>query len=227
MKRAVVAIEDKRFYQHGGVDLRGIARAAFTDIVEQRAAQGASTIEQQFVKVASNDVNNRTVSAKIRETALAYHLSHKWSKDKILTEYLNAIYYGNGAYGLESAARTYFAAMNGDDCGTPRHPECAQQLRPAQAPCSRESSTRRRPTTRSPIRRRGQKRRDLVLSVMRQQGMLNPIQYQEALAEPIPAPGADQAARLHLKDTGSGFFVGWIGAQLVKKYGPRTAFEGG
>src|SRR5690606_7212641 len=104
MKNAVVAIEDRRFYAHKGVDLRGVARAISTDVLAGRAAQGASTIEQQFIKVRNEAVHTRTVANKLRETALAYHLSHQWSKEKILTEYLNAIYYGNGAYGVESAA---------------------------------------------------------------------------------------------------------------------------
>lgn len=228
MKRAVVAIEDQRFYSHKGVDLRGVARALAKDIAAGGAVQGASTIEQQFVKVVSGNVNSRTYSAKIRETALAYHLSHKWSKDKVLTEYLNAIYYGNGAYGLESAARTYFAKMNADECGTPRHNECATTLRPAQA--AMLAGIINSPTMYDPVTNpaKCQERRDIVLRKMREQGMLNPIEYQDALAEPIPAPDQIQPPRLQLKDPGSGFFVGWISSQLVEKYkSPRVAFEGG
>ncbi|MEH3053977.1 MAG: transglycosylase domain-containing protein [Patulibacter minatonensis] len=229
MKQAVVAIEDKRFYQHPGVDLRGIGRAVVRDVTAGSAKEGASTIEQQFVKVASDAVNTRTFSAKIREAALAYHLSQKWSKDKILTEYLNAIYYGNGAYGLESAARTYFAEMNGDDCGTPGHKACAANLRPAQA--AMLAGIINSPTANDPVTNpvACQKRRNLVLLNMRNQGMLNPIEYQDALAEPIPAPEQITPPQLHLKDPGSGFFVGWIRSQLIERYhnSPRTAFEGG
>ncbi|MFT4035849.1 MAG: transglycosylase domain-containing protein [Patulibacter sp.] len=228
MKDAVVAIEDKRFYDHGGVDLRGIARALVRDVAAGGAREGASTIEQQFVKVVSGNVNSRTLEAKIRETALAYHLSHKWSKDKILTEYLNAIYYGNGAYGLESAARTYFSTMNGNECGTPRHPECAADLRPAQA--AMLAGIINSPTRYDPVSNPAacQKRRDLVLSQMRAQGMINPVEYQDALAEPIPAPQQIKPPTLHLKDPGTGYFVGWVSAQLVERYNsPRVAFEGG
>lgn len=228
MKRAVVAIEDQRFYQHKGVDLRGVGRALVKDVAAGGAVQGASTIEQQFVKVVSGNVNSRTFSAKIRETALAYHLSHKWSKDKVLTEYLNAIYYGNGAYGLESAARTYFAKMNADECGTPRHAECATTLRPAQA--AMLAGIINSPTMYDPVTNpaKCQERRDTVLRKMREQGMLNPVEFQDALAEPIPAPDQIQPPRLQLKDPGSGFFVGWISSQLVEKYkSPRVAFEGG
>src|SRR4029453_10994973 len=110
IKNAVIAIEDKRFYEHEGVDYQGIARALWQDIRRQKAAQGGSTITQQFVKNALSAQGNRSVFQKLREAALAYHLERKWSKDKILTEYLNTVYFGNGAYGVESAARAYFGA---------------------------------------------------------------------------------------------------------------------
>src|SRR3954466_115984 len=108
IKNAVIAIEDRRFYHHQGVDYKGIARALAQDILNQRASQGGSTITQQFVKNALSAQNNRSVFQKLREAALAYHLERKWTKQKILTEYLNTVYFGNGAYGVESAARTYF-----------------------------------------------------------------------------------------------------------------------
>ncbi|MEA2457870.1 MAG: penicillin-binding protein, partial [Thermoleophilaceae bacterium] len=108
IKNAVIAIEDRRFYEHQGVDLRGMSRALWADITQGSAAQGASTITQQFVKNALVAQNDRTVFQKLREAALAYHLEKRWSKQKILDNYLNTIYFGNGAYGVESAARTYF-----------------------------------------------------------------------------------------------------------------------
>jgi penicillin-binding protein 1A len=111
---AIVAVEDKRFWSDPGVDIRGIARAFIADITGG-ARQGASTIAQQFVKNALAEQNNRTVLEKLREAALAYHLTRKWSKEKILTEYLNSIYFGNGAYGIESAARVYFGKAHGFD----------------------------------------------------------------------------------------------------------------
>src|SRR3954470_22798825 len=108
LKNAVIAIEDRRFYEHEGVDLQGIARATFADLTSGSARQGASTITQQFVKNSLAAQNDRTVFQKLREAALAYHLEHKWSKQKILNQYLNTVYFGNGAYGVESAVRTYF-----------------------------------------------------------------------------------------------------------------------
>ncbi|MEA2409046.1 MAG: penicillin-binding protein, partial [Thermoleophilaceae bacterium] len=113
VKNAVISIEDRRFYGHKGVDYAGIARALVQDVVKRRAAQGGSTITQQFVKNALDAQGDRTVFQKLREAALAYHLERKWPKEKILTQYLNTVYFGNGAYGIESAVRTYFG--DGDE----------------------------------------------------------------------------------------------------------------
>ena len=109
MQDAIVSIEDKRFWTNPGVDIRGIGRAFFADVTGN-SRQGASTIAQQFVKNALSEQGNRTVFEKLREAALAYHLTREWTKEKILTEYLNSIYFGNGAYGIESAARVYFGS---------------------------------------------------------------------------------------------------------------------
>jgi penicillin-binding protein 1A len=100
-KEAVISIEDKRFWTNSGVDLRGIARAFVNDIFHKGGLQGASTIEEQFIKNALQAQSHRTIFEKLREAALAYQLSQKWSKEKIITAYLNTIYFGNGAYGIE------------------------------------------------------------------------------------------------------------------------------
>ena len=119
MKQAVVAIEDERFYEHRGIDFLGIARALVPGRpLRARAQQGGSTITQQFVKNALDAQDSRTVLQKLREAALAYQLERQWSKDKILTEYLNTIYFGEGAYGIEAAARTYFGCEH-PGCGEP------------------------------------------------------------------------------------------------------------
>src|SRR5437588_12940361 len=97
-----------------GADAPGIARTFRADGTGN-ATQGASTITEQFVKNALQAQNNRTVFEKLREAALAYHLTRKWSKRKILTEYLNSIYFGNGAHGVETAARAYFGKVHGYD----------------------------------------------------------------------------------------------------------------
>src|SRR4051812_1875153 len=131
MKEATVAIEDQRFYEHRGVDFEGIGRAVVQDVLQTGAAQGASTITEQFVKNALRAQGSRTVFEKLREAALAYQLERHWDKDKILTEYLNEIYFGNGAYGIEEAAKTYFG-YNPPGCGS-RQDRCASELLPWEA----------------------------------------------------------------------------------------------
>jgi len=121
IKNAVVSIEDARFYEHEGVDFQGIGRALVKDILSMSAAQGASTITQQFVKNALEAQGDRSLFVKFKEAALAYRLERHWSKDKILTEYLNTVYFGEGAYGIEAAARTYFGAAH-PGCGTETEP---------------------------------------------------------------------------------------------------------
>jgi penicillin-binding protein 1A len=107
LQDAVVAIEDERFWSHRGVDLRAVARAAVSNAEAGRVAEGGSTITQQYVK---NELlgPQRDVRRKLREASLAYHLEQKYSKQRILELYLNTIYFGNGAYGVQAAAHEYF-----------------------------------------------------------------------------------------------------------------------
>jgi penicillin-binding protein 1A len=107
LRDAVVAIEDERFWHHKGVDLHALLRAAWSDALSGKIVEGGSTITQQYVKNVVLD-QERTVHRKIREVALAYQLEKKVGKEGILERYLNTIYFGNGAYGVEAAAGTYF-----------------------------------------------------------------------------------------------------------------------
>ena len=132
VKQAAVAIEDKRFYEHGGIDIQGMARAAIEDVLPGGSTQGASTITQQFVKNALEAQGDRTIFEKFREAALATQLERHWTKDKILTEYLNTIYFGEGAYGVEAAAHTYFG-WNHPGCGNSGQEPCAKVLYPWEA----------------------------------------------------------------------------------------------
>jgi penicillin-binding protein 1A len=113
MKQAIVAVEDRRYWEHEGVDARGVLRAVWADVRNKEFVQGGSTITQQLVKNAYTE-NERTISRKLKEAALAWQLEQKWSKDRILTAYLNTIYFGNGAYGVEMAARVYFHKHAGE-----------------------------------------------------------------------------------------------------------------
>ena len=108
MAKATVAIEDKRFYKHGGVDYKGIVRAAVKDLRAGRVVQGGSTITQQLVRNLYIS-RQRTFKRKIKEACLAIKLARNRPKDWILGSYMNAVYYGNHAYGIEAAAQTYFS----------------------------------------------------------------------------------------------------------------------
>jgi penicillin-binding protein 1A len=228
MKHAIIAIEDRRFYSNSGFDLKGTIRALWEDVTRQRAVQGASTITQQFVKTALEAQNDRTVFEKLREAALAYHLTRKWSKEKILTEYLNAIYFGNGAYGIESAARVYFGKRHGfgqaGGCGATARNMCASQLTPPEA--ALVAGMVASPSGYDPIAHplAARRRRDLVLRDMRDQGYLTPSEYALALQDPLPTqtdltPPQERSA--------APYFTSWLRQQVVDHFGPYKAFSGG
>jgi penicillin-binding protein 1A len=107
---AVIAIEDERFYQHGGVDWEAIARAFWTNVVQGQVVQGASTITQQYVKNTLTG-KERTYWRKIEEASLANQLERRYSKDKILEMYLNDVYFGQGCYGVKTASQTFFGKL--------------------------------------------------------------------------------------------------------------------
>jgi len=107
LQRATIAIEDRRFYEHRGIDYLAVFRALFTDVKAGEVVQGGSTITQQLARNLYLG-RERTLARKLREGCLASALEREWSKDRILETYLNISYYGNGAYGAEAAARTYF-----------------------------------------------------------------------------------------------------------------------
>jgi penicillin-binding protein 1A len=107
VRNAVVAIEDQRFYDHRGVDLRALLRAAYIDAARGEIVQGGSTITQQLVKNVYVG-GEESVTRKIREAYLAWQLEQKLTKEQILTRYLNTVYFGNGAYGIQAASETYF-----------------------------------------------------------------------------------------------------------------------
>ena len=108
MKHALVAIEDKRFYQHGGVDYEAILRALAADLKANKAVQGGSTITMQLVKNLYLGGQDTSITDKIYEASLALQYEQTHSKDTILTNYLNTVFFGSNAYGLEAATETYF-----------------------------------------------------------------------------------------------------------------------
>jgi penicillin-binding protein 1A len=228
MKHAIIAIEDKRFYTNDGVDLRGIGRALYQDVVAQKAVQGGSTIAQQFVKNSLAAQDRRTLFVKLREAALAYHITRRWTKGKILRNYLNTIYFGNGAYGIESAARTYFGTQH-VGCERDRKRPCAAQLEPAEAALI--AGVVASPSAFDPVAHpaAARQRRDLVLRRMLEQKLIAREQYDAAVAEPVPSRRDVQPPR---EDTKYPYFTSWIKQQVVDKLGggqtgARQAFEGG
>jgi penicillin-binding protein 1A len=108
-RRAVLAAEDRDFYEHGAISWRGLARASAANLLRRRISEGGSTITQQYVKNAFPGVGrDRTLFRKLKEAVLAVKLERKFSKDQILEFYMNTVYFGRGAYGIDAAARTYF-----------------------------------------------------------------------------------------------------------------------
>ena len=223
MKSAVVAIEDERFYEHDGVDLRGMFRAAYQDLIPGGSIQGASTITQQFVKNALEAQNSRTVFQKFRESALAYHLERQWDKDKILTQYLNTIYFGEGAYGIEAAARTYFGDAH-PECMAEGADPCASLLQPHEAALLAGIITS--PSAFSPRANPidATERRNIVLQKMLEQDAITEEQYTDAVEISVPAPSDIERPA---PDSLSPYFTEWLRQQLVDKYGAGRAFGGG
>src|SRR5215208_84779 len=222
MKEATVAIEDQRFYDHRGVDFTGIGRAVVEDVLSTSAEQGGSTITEQFVKNALSAQGSRTVCQKLREAALAYQLERHWDKDKILTSYLNEIYFGNGAYGIEEAAKTYFG-YNHEGCGGPEN-RCAGELLPWEAALL--AGIISSPTGYDPVTNpeAALARRNQVLANMVSQGDVTEEEYATYAKEPLP-----KSDQMHTptEDSLAPYFTSWLRQQLVDKYGSGEAFGGG
>jgi penicillin-binding protein 1A len=227
MKQAIIAIEDRRFYTNAGIDLRGIARALYQDVRAKDAVQGGSTITMQFVKNALAAQDERTLFNKLREAALAYQITRKWSKERILRNYLNTIYFGNGAYGIEAAARTYFGSAH-PGCGDEEN-RCAQALTPDEAALL--AGIVASPSGFDPLQHReaAGRRRAQVLQRMVEQRYITPQQRDVAMQTSLPTSKDIQPP---LEDTAYPYFTSWIKQQVVDKLGggqegARKAFEGG
>jgi 1A family penicillin-binding protein len=114
LRNAVLAAEDERFYQHHGIDDRGILRALLANLLQRQPVQGGSTITQQLVRNAYPDLRDRSLVRKVKEASLAAQLEERMSKDEILAAYLNRVYFGAGYYGVEAASRGYFGKHASD-----------------------------------------------------------------------------------------------------------------
>lgn len=208
LKDALVAVEDERFYEHSGVDFLAIMRAVWANVTHGEIVQGGSTLTQQLIKNAYL-TNDETVDRKLREAALAYQLEKQWSKDKILTEYLNLIYFGEGAYGIEAAALNYYGVPAMDLTLD----QAALLAGLAQAPSA--YSPRRNPEA-------AMARRDVVLNKMYQQDYITSSQLQDALLAPLELAESNDQDEMTLP-----YWVEMVREQLVARYGSSTVLTGG
>lgn len=207
LQQAVVATEDQRFYTHSGVDPMGIARALWTDFVLRKPSQGGSTITQQYVKNAYGSTD-KTLRRKVEEALLANRLEREHTKDQILELYLNTIYFGHGAYGVEAASEAYF----GKSVDRLTLPEAAMIAGVIKSPGHYSPYI---DTTAA------KQRRDVVLAQMQQQGYITTKQYAEAMATPIKTAGLKSP-------TGQApYFVEWVKEQLGEKFGQEQLYRGG
>ncbi len=203
LRQAVVATEDQRFYEHAGVDPIGIARALVADVVLGKKSQGGSTITQQYVKNAFG-TPEKTIKRKVEEALLANKLEQSYTKDQILELYLNTIYFGHGAYGVEAASQVYFGkgvekldlAESAMLAGVIKSPgRYSPYLDPAAA----------------------KHRRDTVLGQMRAQSYITAEQEAAAVAQPVKTAGLKSSA------AAAPYFVEWVKDQLAQavRRGPR------
>jgi len=210
---AIVAVEDERFYQHNGVDFIGLGRAVVVNLTQGFGAEGASTITQQYIRntILLDERTNISLARKVREAYLATELEKRYTKKQILQMYLNAVYFGEGAYGAQAASRTYFATT-------------ADKLTLSQAALL--AGLPQQPSRLDPydnldgaIRRRNE-----VLLNMLQNGYITQAEHDEAVAEKVklerakaPSDGIYRAP----------YFVAHVKKELQAKFSPAVVFKGG
>ena len=205
---ATVDVEDRRFYEHGGIDWEGVVRAAVENVKSGHIVQGGSTITQQLVR---NLYIGKEVSLdrKIKEACLAQKLEDVHTKDWILASYLNQVYFGNHAYGVEAAAQTYFSKHAADlnlvqaalIAGLPQAPSIYDPFqRPAEAVA----------------------RRNEVLGAMYSAGDITAEQYQSAVSAPLKLHAGQLYTRIR-----EPYFFSYVREQLIAKYGANTVRGGG
>ena len=209
LQNAFVAIEDNRFYEHKGVDPRGLLRAAYTNIISQEIAEGGSTITQQLAKNAYL-TQDRTYKRKIQEIFLALQLEKQYTKQEILELYLNQIYFGQGAYGVQAAAKTYFGKnvedLNLSECamlaGIPKSPNYYSPFNNLNAAIAR---------------------RDTVLNQMVTYGYINHNEASAARqAELVLAP-----PNVPEKHKDAMYFIEYVTQLLVDRYGADAVYKEG
>ena len=209
LPKATVAIEDARFWEHGALDYRGIARALYKDATAGHIVEGGSTITQQLVRNLYIGKAQRTVTRKLREACLAQKLAGQWTKKQILAGYLNEVFYGRHAYGAQAGAQTFFSTS-------------AQKLTLTQAALL--AGLPQAPSVYDPLRHADDAlaRRNEVLRAMVNNGDITPTQYTNAVSTPLGLePGTLYSQQRHPN------FFGWATQQLVQRFGERRVEAGG
>ena len=222
MIAAVLTSEDRSFFRHAGMDLLGVARAAWVDLKARAIKQGGSTITQQLVRHIAL-TTDRTIERKVREALLALRVERRFEKEAILEAYLNRIYLGNGHYGVEAAARGYFGKPAAD------LNVAESALLAGLIPCPSVCSPRTAPAV-------ARARRDVVLRAMRENGAVTEQEYQQATSSPLTlvAERHDPYATTH-PHLDAGEVDGAIGLhffeavrrQVMQRFGADDVLKGG
>ncbi len=206
--KAFLAAEDARFFEHHGMDIRGIIRATIKNLLAGSYVQGGSTITQQLARSLFLS-QEKTIGRKFKELVLAYIIDNRFSKQEILQLYLNHIYLGNGAYGVEMASQDYFG-------------KSVRQLNIAEAALI--AGLPKAPSSYSPFKNpgRARKRRDYVLSRMLELGFITETEYKKAIDTPLPK----ENRRLKNLQYNS-HLAEYIKQNLIAKYGEEKVYKGG
>jgi penicillin-binding protein 1A len=206
--KATIAIEDRRFYEHRGVDAEGVLRAVVNNLEAGRIVEGGSTITQQLVRNLYIG-NEKSFKRKAKEACLALRLDDTWSKEKILETYLNQVYFGSHAYGIEAAAQTYFSKP-------------AAKLTLAQAALL--AGLPQAPSVFNPFTRPDEAvaRRNDVLDAMLEARYIGPNQHEKAVGAPLKLKAGQLYTRIR-----EPFFFSYVRDLLIKKYGVSTVRSGG
>lgn len=207
LKTALIATEDRKFSTHSGVDLKGILRAIVKDIMAGEYVEGASTITQQLAKTLFLSPR-KTLVRKIREAILAFQLERRYTKDEILELYLNQVYFGSGAYGVESAAKLFFGKR-------------AKDLNLAE--CAMVAGMPKAPSRYSPLvdKELAIKRRNTVLMQMRDTGIITESVYRQTQKK-LYNPGMRNR-----KSTEAPYFAEYVTKFLEKEIGSSLLYKGG
>jgi len=207
LQNAFIAAEDNRFYDHIGVDPIGILRAVVTNLTNRGIAQGGSTITQQLAKNAFLS-QDQTLKRKIQEAILALELERKYSKKEILEMYMNQIYFGRGAYGIQTAAHTYF----GKDVGDLTLAECAMIAGLPKSPNYYSSSVNEATA-----------RKNVVVGQMEKYGYITPSQAEEAKKSSLDIK---QKSTSNTTDETT-YFIDYVTQEIAQKYGDDALYKDG